>query len=212
MQRGTSNLVWRALPKTIADVANFKCGKCMPPTLTCRTCGTDKIKAAFTEATWDKRFAQSAVCVACTPTVTHACHLCGIEKSEASYTTAAWRHRSRKDRETLCTDCFHPKCVAPTCTTCTHCRDDKCKARTGNCKKEPKSFEKKHKPKNFDEVQRFLCGRCKYISCSLCMSQAPKKQHPRLMRAQTAYVRGHCEDLQVSAQNRRNMSAAASSV
>ena len=143
--------------------------------------------------------------------MTHACQLCKIEKAQAAYTVSSWHHRQEKDREILCTDCFHPKCVAPTCTTCTHCRDEKCRARIGNCKKEPKSLEKKQKPKDFDEVQRFLCQRCKYTSCSLCMSQAPKKQHPRLMRAEKPYVCGHCEDLQVSAQDRRNMNAAASS-
>ena len=183
----------------------------MARTLTCRTCGTDKMKEAFTEATWHNRFLQSAVCVACTPTVTHACHLCGIEKREASYTTATWAHKSYKDREILCIDCFHPKCVVPSCITCTQCRDEKCRARTGNCKKQPKALEKKDKPANIDAVQRFLCGRCKYTVCSLCMTQAPKKQHPRLLKAQKKYICGHCEDLQISAEDRRQMKAAASS-
>ena len=204
-------LHWNDLPKTLAEVANFKCGKCMPRTLTCRTCGTDKLKQAFTETRWNRRFTQSAVCIACTPTDTHACHLCKIEKEQAAYTASSWHERLRKGREILCTDCLHPQCVAPACTTCTQCRNEKCKARAGNCKKEPTALEKKPKPKDLAEVQCFLCGRCKYISCSLCMSQAPKKQHTRLMRAQRAYVCGHCQDLQVSAQDRRNMGAAASS-
>ena len=75
-------LHWRELPKSLEAVENFKCGKCMPRKLTCSTCGSEKIKDAFTESAWHCRFFHSAVCIACTPTVTHACHLCRIEKSE----------------------------------------------------------------------------------------------------------------------------------
>ena len=138
----------------------------------------------------------------------HTCDVCQLSKAKSEYWASAWKHRAETGQRTLCKECSHPACTARHCKTCRSCRNPACKkTRKGShCTDEIQPLNAKQLPQTLDEVQRFLCTNCKFITCmridslgNRCGKEMPKKAQARLpQNLRQQYICGTCQTLDVA--------------
>ena len=187
-------LHWKQLPKDSKEVASFLCRPCQEKQT------EENAKALRTDEKEEKTQEN------------FTCQLCEVPKSSVEYPPSMWTHRKTTNQRTLCFGCSHPRCVAPHCKTCKHCRDPTCRRR--KCTKEIVALHPKKLPTHYAEVLSFLCDNCRYITCrtetsdgNICGKMMPKKRQQRLASSlQGTYTCGDCltyeEHRQTLAKNR----------
>ena len=139
-----SQLHWKHMPQTPADVETFLCETCV------KKKRTDAKDASISKATQALQ-----------------CALCKEEKTKAEFPQQQWIHRNDAGCVLRCYDCWHPQCTEPSCRTCKKCRNPKC-TKGEKCKDPILQLNSKHIPNKFADVESFLCEKCQKLQCSLC--------------------------------------------
>ena len=165
-----------------------------------------KDKSKYSCSTWDNksRPGRSTFCLECEQKY-HRCDVCQLTKAKSDFWASAWDNKAKAGRRTLCKECCHPACTSRHCKTCRSCRNPACKKTTkrSHCTDEIQALNAKQLPKTLDEVQRFLCTNCKFITCTRidslgnrCGKEMPKKAQARLpQNAREEYICGTCQTL-----------------
>ena len=135
----------------------------------------------------------------------HKCDICQLTKAKSEFWDSMWNNKAKTGRRTLCKECCHPACTSRHCKTCRSCRNPACKKTTkrSHCTDEIQALNAKQLPKTLDEVQRFLCTNCKFITCmridslgNRCGKEMPKKAQARLpQKPREEYICGTCQTL-----------------
>ena len=128
-----------------------------------------------------------------------------VAKAKNEFSASMWDDKAKTGRRTLCKECCHPACTSRHCKTCRSCRNPACKKTTkrSHCTDEIQALHAKHLPRTLDEVQRFLCDNCKFITCmridslgNRCGKEMPKKAQARLpQNPREEYICGTCQTL-----------------
>ena len=128
-----------------------------------------------------------------------------MAKAKNEFSASMWDDKAKTGRRTLCKECCHPACTSRHCKTCRSCRNPACKKTTkrSHCTDEIQALHAKHLPRTLDEVQRFLCDNCKFITCmridslgNRCGKEMPKKAQARLpQNPREEYICGTCQTL-----------------
>ena len=142
------------------------------------------------------------VCLACSE---YECNLCGRSFPQTAYSSSMWQKRHLGTQRTLCLDCSRPRCTAKHCKTCRTCRSENCTKtiKRSHCSDDIVPLHPKHLPQTMQEVQEFLCSKCRYITCVrkdsqgiMCGKEMPKKAKTQLPAApKNKYVCGVCQSL-----------------
>ena len=164
----------------------------------CHRCGEWKVKAAYSDSQYHNRTqpGREAICLSCEEDrPMHVCGLCKKSKAESEYFPATWRNRTREGRRSLCKECANPKCTAQNCPTCPVCRDPQKKSNHKCVGAIQPLLHAKQLPQTLEEVQQFLCSRCRPITCR-CGNTMPKSRQKKLSKidAEAAYVCVDCQN------------------
>ncbi len=184
------------------------CKKCQasaaPQVHQCILCEEEHPAEQYTESMWHNRRQQPAVCKKCETAQrprrravgldcdreTLQCYLCREAFTSEGFTQGMWKHRGEADRHSYCQECCRPPCTNPACTTCTTCRDPECKKRR-QCEGKPVALHPKSLPKRMDELETWLCAKCKPTFCSH-WPQCRKKRNSKKAPAMEQYTCGEC--------------------
>ena len=132
----------------------------------------------------------------------------GTTKAKNEFSATVWDNKAKPGQRTLCKECSHPACTSKHCKTCRTCRNPTCKktSKRSHCTDEIQVLNAKQLPKTLEEVQRFLCTNCKFITCTRidsfgvrCGKEMPKKAQARLpQNPRQQYICGTCQTLDVA--------------
>ena len=176
----------------------------------CSDCHVQKPRSDFTVSMWSNKSHSDRriICKECQQkqkALTHKCDVCQAVKMRNDFLDSMWHNKEDPDRRTLCKECCHPQCTSRHCKTCRSCRNPACKKTTkrSHCTDEIKALNAKQLPKTLDEVQRFLCAKCQFITCTRidaqgnrCGKEMAKKAQARLSQSPSKeYICGTCQTL-----------------
>ena len=125
------------------------------------------------------------------------CSICNDTKPSSAFSPSAIKNMSQ--RIFRCYDCSRPPCMfIPKCTTCTKCRDEKCK-KGARCTKSIETLNSKLLPATAEEVQKYACDKCRYVRCivmqpdgSICGKERRANAKAKARRDKTDYKCGDC--------------------
>ena len=178
-------------------------------TFKCAKCKETKPKVAFSDSMWKNRHhktQQGGLCIQCqseNQEETCKCAICKTPQPKTAFPESMWNHRHQEDRTLRCLNCSRPPCTAQQCKTCTVCRDPECKRR--KCTNPIVPLNSKLLPKDAEEVERYLCRNCQYITCkcgnrmSQTMQKKTKGQQPK-----KEYVCVDCQTKDMHAKDRKH--------
>ncbi len=147
-----------------------RCLSCEPAvTHTCDECHAVKPAACFSASVLKNRWSQRTVCLECeqdpAKEQTLQCQLCGARLTSQGFVESMWHHKKDAQRFILCKGCCRPPCTNAECTTCTKCRDPECTKRR-HCEADLKSLHPQCLPRAPEELETWLCAKCKPTFCS----------------------------------------------
>ena len=172
-------------------------------TFPCQICGVPKTRAHYADTDWHHRDTNDGRKTSCLACAAHdpefTCTVCGITKPQDGFTQGMWHHKNDPSRRTLCLTCCNPRCIALHCKTCPHCRNPEHPKRR-KCKDDVRALNPKQLPTDFDAVKRYLCTKCRYITCIgksskglICGKEMPRRRQQRLGASHSEpYKCGEC--------------------
>ena len=168
-----------------------------------------KEKSQFSWSAWKHRSTpdRRSFCLQCEQKH-HVCDVCQLTKAKNEFSATVWHDKAKPGQRTLCKECSHPACTSKHCKTCRTCRNPTCKktSKRSHCTDEIQVLNAKQLPKTLEEVQKFLCTNCKFITCTRidsfgvrCGKEMPKKAQARLpQNPRQQYICGTCQTLDVA--------------
>jgi len=158
----------------------------------CAQCQHYKTAAHFSESMWHNRLTQRTVCLACAGVSTVQCQLCGEHFTEEGFTRGMWQHKHKSAKQrTLCKTCCRPPCTNAECAICKQCRDPQCRKRR-NCEGELQSLHPQCLPQKVEELETWLCARCKPTFC-IRWPVCTKKRMSKTLYPTDQYTCGDCK-------------------
>ena len=171
------------------------------PMFTCHQCKVSQPRHAFGESMWRHRNDQNCVvcltCQAAAAAVT--CHLCNVSLPRQAFGDSMWTNRNRQ--QCVCLTCARPQCTGPQCSTCKVCRDPNC-PKGKKCQRQVTELNHKQRPTSFQEVQAYLCSKCKPITCR-CGKQLPKKMQKKALQEARQYICPDCQTKDLRERDRK---------
>ena len=175
-------------------------GVCMPGVCTPGVCTPWKINKhedSFSKSQWHNRRERPATCLECQNMDLLKCSICHDTKLSSAFSPSAIKNISQQNFR--CYDCSRPPCMfIPKCTTCTKCRDEKCK-KGARCTKSIETLNSKLLPATAEEVQKYACDKCRYVRCivmkpdgSICGKERRANAKAKARRDKTDYKCGDC--------------------
>ena len=161
------------------------CPVCRDPRCQKDTCD-DPVVPPTLQLPQSRRDVDTFLCVRCR----YPCGLCEERKGEHEFPNAMWHNRH--EQRLLCNRCCNPPCTSQNCSRCLVCRDETCRRR--NCDSPVKSLNPKQFLKRKEDLDTYLCQRCRYITCQ-CGSQMSKSSQKRKRERlhQETYVCVDCQ-------------------
>ena len=99
--------------------------------------------------------------------------------------------KNRNCQQCVCLTSARPQCTGPQCSTCKVCRDPDC-PKGKKCQRQVTELHHKQRPTSFQEVQAYLCSKCKPITCR-CGKQLPKKMQKKALQEARQYICPDCQ-------------------
>ena len=164
----------------------------------CTKCGISKPQDAYSRSQWHNKLQRLAKCLQCEKLEDLLkCSICHDTKPSSAFSPSAIKNISQ--RIFRCYDCSRPPCMfIPKCTTCTKCRDEKCK-KGARCTKSIETLNSKLLPATAEEVQKYACDKCRYVRCivmkpdgSICGKERRANAKAKARRDKTDYKCGDC--------------------
>ena len=185
------------LRKSLEDTIKYTCERCG---FTCAKCKMVKLKTAFSSSRWEKRYSQPCLCLTCEAEVPmFTCHQCKVSQPRHAFGESMWANRNRQ--QCVCLTCARPQCTGPQCSTCKVCRDPDC-PKGKKCQRQVTELHHKQRPTSFQEVQAYLCSKCKPITCR-CGKQLPKKMQKKALQEARQYICPDCQTKDLRERDRK---------
>ena len=185
------------LRKSLEDTIKYTCERCG---FTCAKCKMVKLKTAFSSSRWEKRYSRPCLCLTCEAEVPmFTCHLCNVSLPREAFGDSMWANRNRQ--QCVCLTCARPQCTGPQCSTCKVCRDPDC-PKGKKCQQQVTELHHKQRPTSFQEVQAYLCSKCKPITCR-CGKQLPKKMQKKALQEARQYICPDCQTKDLRERDRK---------
>ena len=197
LKKDFSNSGWKN--RYLRPCVCFTC-QAEEPTFPCHRCNVSLPREAFEESMWHNRSTQNCVCLTCQaaePVFT--CHLCNVSKPRQAFGDSMWRNRYCQ--RCVCLTCARPQCTGPQCSTCKVCRDPDC-PKGKKCQRQVTELHHKQRPTSFQEVQAYLCSKCKPITCR-CGKQLPKKMQKKALQEDRQYTCPDCQTKDLRERDRK---------
>ena len=185
------------LRKSLEDTIKYTCERCG---FTCAKCKMVKLKTAFSSSRWEKRYGRPCLCLTCEAEVPmFTCHQCKVSQPRHAFGESMWANRNRQ--QCVCLTCARPQCTGPQCSTCKVCRDPNC-PKGKKCQRQVTELNHKQRPTSFQEVQAYLCSKCKPITCR-CGKQLPKKMQKKALQEARQYICPDCQTKDLRERDRK---------
>ena len=185
------------LRKSLEDTIKYTCERCG---FTCAKCKMVKLKTAFSSSRWEKRYGRPCLCLTCEAEVPmFTCHQCKVSQPRHAFGESMWANRNRQ--QCVCLTCARPQCTGPQCSTCKVCRDPDC-PKGKKCQRQVTELHHKQRPTSFQEVQAYLCSKCKPITCR-CGKQLPKKMQKKALQEARQYICPDCQTKDLRERDRK---------